>query len=101
MTRKCLIPKLHPNFLRELKSKTKYTQVTLFEILDVFSKYHDLEFVTKSDLTTMDNRMQKLVSQLTWNCTTVKNRELHVTNLFSKRKTVDRAVPCVERQDSI
>lgn len=46
--------------LRRLQSKTKCTEATLFEIIDVFSKYHDLGFATRSDLAKMDKRMQKL-----------------------------------------
>lgn len=46
--------------LRRLQSKTKCTEATLFEIIDAFSKYHDLEFATKSEMAKMDKKMQEL-----------------------------------------
>lgn len=46
--------------LRRLQSKTKCTEATLFEIIDTFSKYHDMAAPTKSDLAKIDKKMQKL-----------------------------------------
>ena len=46
--------------LRRLQSKTKCTEATLFEIIDVFSKYNNLEFASKSEMAKMDKKMQEL-----------------------------------------
>lgn len=46
--------------LRQLQSKTKCTEATLFEIIKLFSKYHDLEAPTKTDFQRVDRKVQKL-----------------------------------------
>lgn len=46
--------------LRRLQSKTKCTEATLFEIIQTFSKYHNLEAPTKADLKRVDRKMQNL-----------------------------------------
>ena len=46
--------------MRQLQSRNKCTDTTLYDIIETFSKYHDLDVPTRASLDKLDKQMQEL-----------------------------------------
>ena len=46
--------------MRQLQSRNKCTDTTLYDIIETFSKYHDLDVPSRASLNKIDKKMQEL-----------------------------------------